>query len=97
MWICMVWQRWPKKLAIPYKPCLLGFEGHQGQRTPTIRGIVVHAHNEELLREAHAEMAQHLFQQEKESKENEILRKWKRLLVGVLTKDRLERSYGDNK
>jgi xeroderma pigmentosum group C-complementing protein len=44
-----------KKLNIPYAPCLLGFEGHGGNRTPTIRGIVVHEHNAELLREAHVE------------------------------------------
>ena len=29
-------------------------------------------------------------------REKEILLRWKRLLVGVLTKDRLEREYGDN-
>ena len=34
-----------KKLGIPYAPCLLGFEGHGGNRTPSIRGIVVHEHN----------------------------------------------------
>ncbi|KAG7372500.1 rad4 beta-hairpin domain 1-containing protein [Nitzschia inconspicua] len=84
-----------KKLSIPYKPCLIGFEGHGGNRTPTIRGIVVHAHNETLLRDAHIEVSHHLKQQEEENKKNTILRNWKRLLVGVLTKDRLERTYGN--
>jgi xeroderma pigmentosum group C-complementing protein len=85
-----------KKLSIPYKPCLLGFEGHGGNRTPTISGIVVHSHNEVLLREAHAEMANHLQQQEENDHRRSILRKWHRLMVGVLTKDRLEREYGDH-
>jgi hypothetical protein len=81
-----------KKLGLPYAPCLLGFE-RSGR--PTIRGIVVHETNEELLREAHAAMSDYLMKEEHEKRENAILLRWKRLLVGVLTKDRLEREYGD--
>ena len=80
-----------KKLGLPYAPCLLGFEG---SGRPTIRGIVVHETNEELLREAQAGMQDHLLQEENEKRERAILLRWKRLLVGVLTKDRLEREYG---
>ena len=79
----------------PYAPCLLGFEGHHGNRTPTVRGIVVHEHNSEVLLEAHAEMASHFLEQEHAERQNAIYKRWKRLLVGVLTKDRLERAYGD--
>ncbi len=81
-----------KKLGLPYAPCLLGFENGSGK--PTIRGIVVHETNEVLLREAHAAMHDHLMQEENEKREKAILLRWKRLLVGVLTKDRLEREYG---
>ena len=84
-----------KQLSIPYKPCLLGFENNGGNSTPSIRGIVVHSHNEELLREAHQEMSSHFLQQEHENRQTAILRRWKRLLVGVLTKDRLDRTYGN--
>jgi len=82
-----------KKLGLPYAPCLVGFEG---SGKPQVRGIVVHETNEELLREAHAAMADHLLREENEKKEKAILLRWKRLLVGVLTKDRLEREYGDD-
>jgi hypothetical protein len=78
----------------PYAPCLLGFEGHGGNRTPTIRGIVVHEHNEEILREAHVEMASQFLEQSHENRQHAIYLRWKKLLVGVLTKDRLERAYG---
>mmetsp|Transcript_11945 Transcript_11945/g.30303 ORF Transcript_11945/g.30303 Transcript_11945/m.30303 type:complete len:1001 (-) Transcript_11945:264-3266(-) len=81
-----------KKLGLAYAPCLLGFE-RKGK--PTIRGIVVHETSEELLREAHAAMHDHLLQEENEKREKAILLRWKRILVGVLTKDRLEREYGD--
>jgi hypothetical protein len=78
----------------PYAPCLLGFEGRGGNRTPTIRGIVVHEHNAELLREAHMEMASQMLEQSHENRQHDVYKKWNRLLVGVLTKDRLERAYG---
>jgi Rad4 beta-hairpin domain 3 len=83
-----------KKLSIPYAPCLLGFEGHGGNRTPTIRGIVVHAHNERLMREASAEVSSYTMQQEQDSRRHGALQRWKKLFVGLLTKDRLEREYG---
>jgi len=83
-----------KKLGIPYVPCLLGFEGNGGNRTPTIRGIVVHQHNEDILREANQEMASHFLQEEHENRQRTILLRWKRLMVGVLTKKRLDEAYG---
>ena len=83
-----------KKLSIPYAPCLLGFEGHGGNRTPTIRGIVVHEHNAELLREAFTEYASSALEQEFEQRHASIYLKWKRLIVGILTKARLEEEYG---
>ena len=83
-----------KKLGIPYAPCLLGFEGNGGNRTPMIRGIVVHQHNEEILREANEEMASHFLQEEHENRQRAILLRWKRLMIGVLTKKRLDQAYG---
>ena len=83
-----------KKLGIKYAPCLLGFEGHQGKRTPTIRGIVVHTHNAELLREAYAEYESHALEKEFEKRQQEIYLRWKRLIVGIQTKARLDREYG---
>ena len=79
----------------PYAPCLLGFEGHSGNRTPTVRGIVVHETNEILLREAHVEMTSQLLEESHSSRQQAAYRRWKKLLVAVLTKHRLERQYGD--
>jgi xeroderma pigmentosum group C-complementing protein len=85
-----------KQLGIPYAPCLLGFEGHGGNTpTPCIRGIVVHQLNEEILREAHVEMASQFLEQSHEDHQRAVYGRWKKLLVGMLTKDRLEREYGD--
>lgn len=82
-----------KKLNIPYAPCLLGFEGHGGNRTPTIRGIVVHEHNVELLREAHIEWESQMVEKDYKERERLIYGRWKRLIKGMLEKKRLEKEY----
>jgi xeroderma pigmentosum group C-complementing protein len=82
-----------KKLGIPYAPCLLGFEGHHGNRTPTIRGIVVHRHNEQLLQEANVEVTSHAIEEEHKDRRKAMHRRWKKLLAGLLLKDRLDREY----
>ncbi|GKY93757.1 hypothetical protein MPSEU_000342800 [Mayamaea pseudoterrestris] len=82
-----------KRLQIPYAPCLLGFEGHGGNRTPSIRGIVVHAHNEELIREGSIELTNHAFVEGEETRQRNVLKRWKSLMHALLVKDRLEREY----
>jgi xeroderma pigmentosum group C-complementing protein len=84
-----------KQLHIPYAPCLLGFEGHGGNRTPNIRGIVVHAHNEQLIREACAEMKQHAMVEEEDARRRLIHSRWKKLMNALLIKDRIDREYAD--
>lgn len=84
-----------KNLGIPYAPCMLGFEGHGGNRTPTVRGIVVHAHNEQLLREASVEVTSHALEQENTNRRTLVFRRWKKLLKGLLIKDELEQKFGD--
>ena len=83
-----------KTLGIPYAPCMLGYEGRGGVRTPTIRGIVVHDHNVALLREAYVEWESHAAEREREERRNGIVKRWKRLVVGIMTKERLDREYG---
>jgi len=86
-----------KKLGIPYAPCMLGFEGQGGNRVPTVRGIVVHAHNAQLLREAGVEVTSHAIEQEHHNRRRLIYGRWKKILAGLLIKDRLEREYGNTR
>ena len=86
-----------KQLGIPYAPCLVGFEGHAGNRTPTIRGIVVHEHNQQLIREAGVEVESNAVEVERTKHRRVVLLRWKRLMVNLLTKERLEREYGRKK
>lgn len=85
-----------KQLGVTYAPCLLGFEGHGGNRTPTIRGIVVHEHNVGLLKEAHLEVQSQLVENEYKERQRAIYGKWKKLIVGVLTKERIAREYAND-
>jgi xeroderma pigmentosum group C-complementing protein len=85
-----------KQLGIPYAPCHVGFEGRGGKRAPEIRGIVVHEHNSQLLREAGVEVISRTMQQEYDSQRDAVYKLWKRLMRGLLVKDRLERDYGDS-
>ena len=85
-----------KQLGVPYAPCLLGFEGHGGNRTPTIRGIVVHKRNVDLLQEAHLEFESQAVENEYKERQRAIYGRWKRLIVGMMTKERLERVYGND-
>lgn len=85
-----------KQLGIPYAPCLVGFEGHGGNRTPTIRGIVVHGHNVDLLNEAHVEMQSQLVEQEVKERQQAIYGRWRRLIKGILTRDRIAREYAND-
>ena len=79
-----------RKLGIPYAPCMMGYEGSH----VSIRGIVVHDHNVALMQEASVEMESHTAEKERENKRKEIIKKWKRLVVGIMTKERLDREYG---
>jgi xeroderma pigmentosum group C-complementing protein len=74
----------------------LGFEGHGGNRTPTIRGIIVHQHNVELLKEAFVGFDNYSKQQEAEAQQKRILHRWKKLIQGALLQDRIQREYGQS-
>ena len=73
----------------------MGFEGHGGNRTPSIRGIVVHEHNAELLKEAYGGFESHVLEQQAEQRQQRILQRWSKLIRGVLLKERLDRQYGN--
>ena len=85
-----------KKLGVPYAPCLIGFEGHGGKRTPTIKGIVVHEHNVDLLLEAHTEWESQNLEKTHRDRHKEVCKRWKKIIFGLLTKERLEKEYSLN-
>jgi hypothetical protein len=61
-----------------------------------VRGIVVHEHNAQLVREAGVELNTHAMEKEYNDRRQAILLRWKRLMVGLLTKARIDREYGSD-
>jgi len=57
---------------------------------------VVHQHNAELLHEAHIEMQSQSVENEYKERQRSIYGRWKRLIVGAMTKERLAREYAND-
>jgi xeroderma pigmentosum group C-complementing protein len=73
---------------------LLGFEGHGGNRTPTILRDCRSPAQCCSLNEAFVEFERHAMEREQTEHETKVLKRWKKLIHGILLKDRLERDYG---
>ncbi|KAJ3086357.1 hypothetical protein HK102_013236 [Quaeritorhiza haematococci] len=92
-----------KRLGIDYAsavdflfaPVKVGFEFHHNQSTPVVEGIVVAKEFEELLKEAYQENASRLEQQALEKRQTRVVGRWRRLVLKLLTRERLRRDYMD--
>ncbi|TPX63489.1 hypothetical protein SpCBS45565_g06575 [Spizellomyces sp. 'palustris'] len=85
--------RLAKKLGIDYANAVVGFEFHAGRSTPVINGIVVAEEFEDILIAAYEENLQLLREQEIKKRQRRVYIRWKKLIVSVLTKERLMREY----
>ncbi len=56
----------------------------------------MHQHSADILNEAYSEYERHAVEQEHDESQRRILQRWKKLINGILLKDRLEREYGDD-
>lgn len=84
-----------KHLCIPYAPCLIGFENSRQGRVPVIRGIVVHEHNYDLMQCAKFEVNSSQLEEAHGKRIKAVYKRWKRLIVGLQIKKRLEEEYPD--
>ena len=82
-----------KVLGVPYAPCLIGF-GTSGKGGPVVRGIVVHSHNAAVIQQATEEIRQHKYEKENDERQERAKKLWKKLMVGILVKQRVAREYG---
>lgn len=100
-----------KEKKIKFAPCLTGFESNNNKSdpsfyipggqtsnsawTPKIRGIVIHEHNKDTISSEFEYWKNDLLEEENEKRRSRIYRQWRKLIKGMLTKDRLDREYGD--
>jgi xeroderma pigmentosum group C-complementing protein len=71
-----------------------GFEFKKQRAIPVVEGIVVAAENGEIVLDAWREEEEIRFEKEAAKKEKEILARWKRFLVGLRIRQRINQVYG---
>ena len=82
-----------KKLGIEYVKVVTGFEYHSRQATPQVQGILVLEQDEILIREAAYENKQYLTQLDAEKREKRVYTRWKKLIMGIQSRQRIMDSY----
>ena len=83
-----------RKLNIDYAPALNGFDIRAGRSVPSIDGVVVCSEHEAAVRTAYARDAAERVALAKQKRLAEAEKLWRELLGALLTRVRLERSYG---
>jgi xeroderma pigmentosum group C-complementing protein len=73
-----------------------GFEFKSRRAIPVVGGVVIAAENEEMVLDAwRAEEAMRV-EREATKKQNEVLGRWKKILVGLRIRQRINNVYGVN-
>ncbi|KAJ3036180.1 hypothetical protein HDV00_003036 [Rhizophlyctis rosea] len=82
-----------KELGIDYAPAVVGFDFNKGRSTPDIKGVVVAKEFEEILLAAYEEKSRISAEQARKKRERAVVGRWRKLVVGLVTRDRLMREY----
>jgi len=83
-----------RKLNIDFANAVIGFDFRLGHCVPIIDGIVVATENVDLLLNKFEEFEIEKFRKFMEKREKRILSNWRRLVKGLLTRERLREKYG---
>ncbi|KAK2808912.1 hypothetical protein FQN49_008663 [Arthroderma sp. PD_2] len=83
-----------KKLGIDYAEAVTGFEFGSKMAVPVIQGVVVAVENENLLKDAWIADEQEKRRKEKLKHDKLILSTWRKFIMGLRIKDRLQEEYG---
>lgn len=83
-----------RRLEIDYAPAMVGFEFRSGRSFPIFEGIVVCTEFKDAILEAYLEVEERREAEEKKRHEYEALSRWFQLLSSIVTRQRLENSYG---
>ena len=71
-----------------------GFEFKKQRAIPVVEGIVVAAENEEIVLDAWREEEEIRVKKDAARKQNEVLARWKKFLVGLRIRQRIDQVYG---
>ncbi|XP_064482587.1 DNA repair protein complementing XP-C cells homolog [Ornithodoros turicata] len=84
------------KLGIDCAPAVIGFEGHHRGSHPVFDGWIVCEEFRDTLMEAWAEEQSNIEKKQAEKREKRIYGNWRRLIKGVLIRERLRAKYLDD-
>ncbi|OAV99968.1 hypothetical protein PTTG_01427 [Puccinia triticina 1-1 BBBD Race 1] len=83
-----------KQLKISYADAVVSFEFHRNRATPVIDGIIVPELEAEFVLDAYWTSAEAQEVKELEKLEERCLKRWKKLIIGLRIRQRLQREYG---
>ncbi|KAI9315767.1 hypothetical protein BX666DRAFT_2019811 [Dichotomocladium elegans] len=83
-----------RKIGIDYAEAVVDFEFVRHRSVPVTNGIVIAQENKEMLMEAWDEYENAESNKAIEKHEKQVYERWRKLILGVLIKSRLDRDYG---
>lgn len=85
-----------RDLGIDHAEAITGFEFHKRRAVPTVTGIVVAKEQEEMLLEAYYAQETAAVEKEMIKKREGALKKWKKLIIGLRVRSRIQGEYRQN-
>ncbi|XP_054710390.1 DNA repair protein complementing XP-C cells homolog isoform X2 [Uloborus diversus] len=82
-----------RKLGIDCSPAVVGFDGHKGSVHPVFDGFVVCEEFKDTLLAAWDEEQENTRKREEEKREKRIYGNWKKLIKGLLIRERIKTKY----
>lgn len=83
-----------RKLKVSYADAVVSFEFHRSRAAPVIDGIIVPESEAEFVLDAYWTSEEALEVKELERLEERCLKRWKKLIIGLRIRQRLQREYG---
>ncbi|KAL8161180.1 hypothetical protein V2J09_012669 [Rumex salicifolius] len=83
-----------ERLKIDFAPAMVGFEFRNGRSVPVYEGLVVCTEFQDAILEAYAEVEERREKEQKKKDERQALTRWYQLLSSIVTRRRLNESYG---
>ncbi|KAG0003905.1 hypothetical protein BGZ79_010827 [Entomortierella chlamydospora] len=83
-------------LGVDYVEAVTGFEFQSRKSVPVIQGIIVPTEQAELVLDAYYEIEHQRDQVAHKKKRIEVLKRWRKLIKGVLIRARLAEEYGED-
>ncbi|KAI3936207.1 hypothetical protein MKW92_010855 [Papaver armeniacum] len=85
-----------KRLGIDSAPAMVGFDFRNGRTIPIFEGIVVCTEFKDAILQAYAEEEERREAEEKKRNEAQAISRWYQLLSSIITRQRLNQTYGDD-